>query len=117
MTDSRSKRKYAGPRMQELRQLSPDHVLKGPPHKKPRAYVLRIEWTETQTLVRERRFHTKDARDQEKIRIQRELQKKSYINWWRWGGRDERKFHVKEGPVFTDINLEGEEAINCNIPW
>lgn len=71
-----------------------------PPHKKPRTYTLTIEWREEQVLRRTQKFISKDARDQAKLRVLREMKAKKWMTWAGWS--DERTFRVKEGPTFTE---------------
>lgn len=70
MTDSHSKRKYAGPPVRELRKVDQDPA-RLPPHKKPRNYKLTVTWTTTRTWSRERVFTSKAARDEARRRIER----------------------------------------------
>lgn len=80
-----------------------------PPHKKPRAYTLTVEWTETQTIQQTAKFISKDARDQARIRFARELGSKRYLSssWWYQNSKEKRSFHVKTGPTFTETMEEG----------
>lgn len=100
MTDSFRKRKWAGPPVRELRKV--DQVpVRVPPHKKPRNYVLTVEWREEQVLRCAQSFTSKDAMKQARIRLERDIKEKKSLWWWRHA-REERIFNIKEGPTFTE---------------
>jgi len=103
MTDSHRKRRFAGMRVQEKRLIDQD-PLRVPPHKKPRKYRLEIEWTEVQTIRYTQEFTSKDAREQAKIRMAREIAAKRSPTWTGW--IYERLFRVRNGPVFNESLLD-----------
>lgn len=72
MTISYGKRKFAGPRVQELRKVDQDPI-RVPPHKKPKVWRLTVEWEETTRWTRTKAFTSRAARDEAKVRIQREF--------------------------------------------
>lgn len=78
-----------------------------PPHKKLRTYTLTVEWREEQVLRRTQSFTSKDARDQARIRWEREIREKKWLSWAGW--KDERTFRVKEGPTFSEQQSAPQE--------
>jgi hypothetical protein len=115
MTSSFGKRKYAGPRPQELRQIDQD-PMRLPPHKKPKVWTLTVEWEETTAWTRTREFTSRAARDEAKSRIQRafaEREKREATKTARpyryWDKRavfaefdDLERGRFKTRPVFTE---------------
>src|SRR5262245_30703784 len=72
MTDKMSKRKYAGPRIQELRKIDQDPA-RVPPHKKPRKYRLSVKYTRVKVGEYSKEFHTKEAMLEFRRRVERAI--------------------------------------------
>ena len=115
MTNAFSKRKYAGPKVQELRKIDQD-PMRLPPHKKPKVWTLTVEWEETTTWTRTKAFTSRAARDEAKARIQREFAErekreaakrpKPYYFWNKQsvfaGFDDVERGRFKTRPVYTE---------------
>lgn len=72
----RSKRKYAGPPVNELRQKDQDPA-KVAPHKKPKTWTLTVEWSTATTWRRSKSFTSKAARDEAHRRIERHFREQA----------------------------------------
>lgn len=111
MTDSMSKRKYAGEPHREKKQRDPG-PLHLPPHKKPRRYrlIVKYERTTTETCVKE--FHSHAALQEFRRRVEREIAKAKTTpprkSWYWWGGFSSQL--KMDSEVRKDFN--GEPAIS-----
>lgn len=131
MTDMHSKRKYAGEPHKDIKRAKAPDVERLPPHKKPKTWALTIEWTEVTTRKRFKRFTSKAARDEARVRCERyfreEAEKakaqktKRYRYDWRgyfnspiYGFEEVELNEVKTGPTYyesyEDSSLVSETA-------
>lgn len=78
-----------------------------PPHKKPRTYVLKVEWTTTSQHLEEHRYPSKAAREIAAKVIRRRLEEEKRSHRYRdWRGWD--CTYTKEvGPIVTEFIEEG----------
>ncbi len=118
MTDLRSKRKWAGAPINEKRKIDARDKRHLSPHQKPREYSLVVEWTETVTWRRERKFTTQAALNEAMTRIERHFREtaqeqakvKPRLLRSSWLDRrspfadftDQRIHVVKEGPRYIE---------------
>ena len=81
----------------EARKL--EKAMRVPPHKKPRTYVLTVEWTETYNYRETKKYTTRAARNEARVRKKKELeaQGQRYIRWY--GPSHEYHF---DGPTFIE---------------
>lgn len=120
MTDSHGKRKFAGPTIAERRKTDERDKRHLSPHQKPRTWTLTIEWSETMTFRRERKFTTRAARDESRRRIERHFKEvaakaatpRKYRSWWPKNSPfadydDEEVSRLKTPPVFIETHEEG----------
>ncbi len=116
MTDTRSKRKWAGAPIKDLRKRVPEPE-RIPPHKKPKVWTLTVEWTDTTVWRRHRQFTSRAARDEARVRIERHFreeaekqhkkQPRRYVAFW---GRnspfadftDEKVTSLKTPPAYIE---------------
>lgn len=96
------KRKHDGPPVRELRQKDQDPA-RVPPHKKPRTYVLTVEWTQQRTVRKVVKAPSKAAREQMRKKIEADLaaRKGHGLYFYGWLG-DEVLNEIKAGPTFTE---------------
>ena len=113
MSDLHGKRKYAGPPIAELRKTDGRDKRHLSPHEKPRTWTLTVEWTETTTFRREKKFTNRASRDESSRRIERYFREtaakiaaqgpKKYRRYWSVSSpfadyTDEQISKVKDGP-------------------
>lgn len=123
VSDLHGKRKYAGPPIAELRKTEGRDKRHLSPHEKPRTWTLTIEWTETTTFRREKKFTTRAARDESRRRVERHFREtaakvatespKRYRRSWSVSSpfadyTDEQISKIKEGPQYVETS--GEES-------
>jgi hypothetical protein len=97
---SQRSRKYDGPPINEIRKTDQDPA-RVPPHKKPRTYVLTIEWVQTRRVRKVYKAASKAGREQMRKQIERDIKAKRGLNFYSWY-RDDVVTDVKEGPTFTE---------------
>jgi hypothetical protein len=71
-----------------------------PPHKKPRDYVLVVEWAESVRYRDVTTYPSKAARTQARVLIEKKLAEHKYFGGWK-----DRKKGYLYGPVFTEVML------------
>ena len=98
MTSLTRKRKFAGPTPQERRQTEIEKHI--PPHKKPRDYVLIVEWAEAIRYRDVTSYVSKAARAQARMLIEKRLKEHKYF-----GGYKDRKKSMISGPIYTEVML------------
>ncbi len=90
MTDLHNKRKFAGAPIKDKRKHEPEDRRHLSPHKKPKVWTLTVEWTDTTTWRRHRKFTSRAARDEAKRRIERHFREqaakaeKEPVRKYRW---------------------------------
>lgn len=98
MTSLTRKRKFAGPTPQERRNTEIQaHI---PPHKKPRDYVLIVEWAEAFRYRDVTSYVSKAARAQARMLIEKKLAEHKYYGGWK-----DRKKSMISGPIYTEVML------------
>ena len=115
MADKMGKRKNAGPTVAERRKTDERDKRHLSPHQKPHVWTLTVEWTDTTTIRRTRKFTSRAARDEARRRIERELAEKAaklskpqrYSSWFEKRSAfadfgDERVSAIKEGPKYIE---------------
>ena len=113
---SQYSRKYDGPPIRELRRVDQDPI-KVAPHKKPKEWTLTVEWSDTTTWRRTRKFTSRAARDEAKRRIERHFREKAeeakkpqvHRRSYYWGPKspfaefsDEKISAIKTEPTYTE---------------
>jgi len=73
-------KRFGATRPRDARKVVPEPP-KVPPHKKPRAYVLRIRQWSAQEWTHTKRFPSKTAREQARVAILRSEREKKYWTW------------------------------------